>query len=356
MKRWLFFCDTTYQLYNIVTIIAASNEHIEADLVMKHGFTNSYKYITRAIQERLFDHVYTYSIDQNRSRISAKVEDIRKLILSKNWLKKNLNFVFQEYERFYAANLDDNVALALYATVPFKEFCLFEDGTGSYHGDIINDYMSWKRRSVLKCLHPGKRYFKVDRMLLYAPEISVSSACEKKERLQATMDDRVQSVFEYRDMDLYNNKIVFLDQSYAMDRPAEITAKRKEQDRFLEEYLSPFFDNLVMRPHPRMLEGSVKVKNIDTTLNLWEMECVRKITDKHVLISIYSSAAFQPVLLSQNRPTLIFLYKIYNFLYSSDQLLQINEHIRRFTDKFNYKNIYIPENWEEFKSCIEENV
>ena len=356
MKNCLFFCDTTYQLYTIITIITTSNETVHADLVIKHGFTDSHKYVSKAIQERLFDNVYEYSIDQSKSRFSAKVEDIGKIVFSKKWLKKNLDFAFREYDCFYAANLDDNVALALYATATFKEFNLFEDGTGSYHGDIINDYMSWKRRTLLKLSHPGKRYFNIDRMLLYAPEISLSTACKTFDQLHATQDERIERVFEYRDTDLYDSRIVFLDQSYALDRPAEITAKRKEQDKILTNCISAYLDTLVLRPHPRMPEGSIVVKNIDTTRNLWELECVRKITDEHVLISIYSSAAFQPILVSQKRPTLIFLFKIYDFLYSEDQMLQIESHIKRFMDKLNYRNIYVPKSWKEFKSVIEDNV
>lgn len=78
MKRWLFFCDTTYQLYTIITIITTSNETVHADLVIKHGFTDSHKYVSKIIQERLFDNIYEYSIDQSRSMIFAKVEDIGK--------------------------------------------------------------------------------------------------------------------------------------------------------------------------------------------------------------------------------------------------------------------------------------
>lgn len=352
MKRWLFFCDTTYQLYTIITIITSSNEAVQADLVVKHGFTDSHKYVSRAVHEKIFDRVYEYTIKASSNRFSAKAEDINKLVFSKTWLKKNLGFDFRSYDSFFAANLDDNVALALYATTEFKDFCLFEDGTGSYRGNIINDYMSWKRKGLLQISHPRKTYFQIDKMLLFAPEISSSTACSSYEKIQASKDNRIEHVFEYKDSDVYDKKIIFLDQSYALDRPAEITAKRKEQDQLLSQSLSPYLNRLVLRPHPRMPEGSIEVLNIDNVRNLWEIECVRKICDKHVLISIYSSAAFQPALVSNKRPSLIFLYKLYAFLYSKEQLEQVENHIQRFSKKLNYNNIFTPKSWEEFRFAL----
>lgn len=353
MKNYLFFCDTTYQLYTIITIVTSFQEEVHADLVVKHGFTDSKKLVDRIRNEAIFERIYEYSVDDSsHNKIVNKVEDVSKLILSKRWLKRNLDFEFHSYDRFYAANLDDNVALALYATVTFSEFYLFEDGTGSYRGNIIEDYMSWKRRALLKLFHPGKKYFQIDRMLLYAPEISLSTACEHLDKLYTRNDDRVARIFEYRANELYKNKIIFLDQSYALDRAIEITEQRKLQDRILEEELKLYSENVLLRPHPRMPEGSIDVCRIDDVRNLWEIECEKQITNGHILLSIYSSAAFQPALVGSKRPTLVFLYKIYPFLYREDQLKQIDDHIQRFKEKLNYSNIYIPRDWDEFGSVM----
>lgn len=353
MKRLLLFCDTTYQLYTILTIIFSSKESINADLIVKHGFSDSYKLIERIKEKNIFNKIYEYQVhDSDGSKLSKKIEDLKKLILSREWLKRHLVFAFDKYDRYYAANLDDNVALALYATTQFSEFYLFEDGTGSYHGNIIEDYMNWKRRGLLKFFHPCKRYFRIDGMLLFAPEISISTACSHYMKLESIEDDRLSDIFEYKENKLYENKIVFLDQSYALDRPNVITNQRKVQDELLRKRLNPFIEQVVLRPHPRMPEGSIDVPVVDTIRNFWEIECVRQIRECNILLSIYSSAAFQPAIVAHEFPTLVFLYRIYRFLYSEDQINQIEKHIERFTQQLGYTNVYVPNTWDEFSTVL----
>ncbi|SFD23882.1 hypothetical protein [Ruminococcus albus] len=171
----LFFGDTPYQIFNILNILMSSSRNEKPDLVFSHNFSGSHSLLERVKTTGFFERIYEIDNDDKLFRfIPKKVNAWLPIIISKLYLKKVLNFKFDSYNTFYASNLDNNVALAIYSVVDFKSFIVYEDGFGSYVINMLTDHMNKRRLRALKIFHFRKKYFYVDSVLLYKPDLCIS--------------------------------------------------------------------------------------------------------------------------------------------------------------------------------------
>lgn len=345
MNKDLFYCDTAYQVFTSLNIILSNHLTEKPDIVVYHQFNGSAELCIRLKQEELFDNIYEVYPS------SSEIKDILRLVCCKSFLAKEVGFKHNKYETFYCATLDTNASLAIYSSAKYNKCVLYDDGTGSYRGNIIWDNMTKKRFLFMKFFHLWVKYFEFQKYLLYSPQMSLTKACEEKEKIDFHYSEIMERVFDYKSNDLYENKIVFLDQPYTNEKI------RSPYDKKLGLILEKITGKgIIIRLHPRMKKGSISCGDIDVNNNLWELECKNQISNNNILISIYSTAMFQPSLVMGLNPTLIFLFELYDDLYSKEQKEQINKHIKRYQEIFRSTKIYIPTNWDMLENVLQSEI
>lgn len=321
-----------------MTIIQGHLKECVCDIALYHQFFDSKKLKTKLLESgtvrKVFD-IYPPS---------SKKKDILRLIFCKSFLKKEVRIENRSYDYFLFAQLDTNASLALYSGLNYKMTSIFDDGNFNYCGQSIYDFVNWKRRGLLKFFHPTRKYFNLNRNYAYLPEISTTIVPEK---IQIPYPDFkiLDDIFEYRLNDIYKKRIVYFDQK------KEIPYK-KEFDSNVATVLSHFSENTIIRIHPRMKQSYFKNFTLDKGINIWELECPHQISDEHILISIYSTAMFTPVMITHRSPYLIFLYRLSQGIYNEEDIAGFDKHVRRFMKLYKKEKLFVPDSWEEFATII----
>lgn len=342
--RSLFYCDTPYQLMTILNIM--SSEKIrEADLVVYHNFNGSADLIHRVKERHIFQTVYEVEAHNQSNIIEAK-----EMAFARGYLRK-IGFGFNHYGCFFAACLDTVVSLNLYSVANYDKFILIDDGIGSYYSNILGgDYMSWKRLLILKMFHPIKKYFSVDSLFVYSPELCESRASKAKHKISLEFTDDMDYVFEYKPNSMYRGKTVILEQPCSFK---ELSSVRFELDKTFNRILvdNRLFEKTIIRLHPRMKKSDIG-SCYDTTKNQWELECKNQIDDSNTLIAIHSTAIFQPTIMFGKYPRIILLYELYRNALSMDEYNRIKTFTRKFSHIYSKANILVPESFDKLTKIL----
>ena len=339
MKRVIFYCDTIYQVFTALNIIIDKHNEQECDIALYHQFNSSQELSRKLSNCRLINNVYDFYPPNN------KKEDVQRLIKSNKHLT-SANIRDLSYDMAYFACLDTSTSLALYSSLRCKKYLLYDDGTGSYRGNIINDNMSWKRRLVLKLTHPLRDFFRFDKYYLYSPEISRTEITILKEKINVHDNSDIKKIFGYVENDLYKGKAVFLEQPY-------IKEYRAKNDEIVNEVLGKYLsNNIIIRLHPRMKESNFAIGAIDDINNLWELECIHQIDSDNVLISIFSTAVFQPRIIAEKDLHIILLYKLYREVYDDNDRSNIDAYVNTFITAFPLTDVFVPESIDQLESAL----
>lgn len=340
MNRYLFYCDTPYHIFTTLNIVSGLYSHFEIDIVIYHQFHNSNLYRERLSQTNLFKSVY------NSYPAKTKNKDIERLIRSKKYVQKEVGINDLYYDKVFFPFLDTNASLALYSAIKCNAYCMYEDGGYNYEEGFNINYVNFKRKFILKLFHPSVRFFNFSEFYLYSKNL-IPDTIANSYKISFKNSNIMNIVFKYENNVKYKNQYIFLDQ------PKKGKEKEKESfDQHVNKVLSHISSNLVVRAHPRMIKSDIEGKDCDNCINLWEMECAHNVTDKHVLLSIFSTAMFQPSLLFNRHPRLIFLYKLCNELLQENEVHKIDKLIEKFGKSDSLTTINVPTNWEEFDDII----
>ncbi len=340
MKKVLFYCDTSYQVLTVINIILGREEKASYDLVLYHQFYNSDIICEKLKQSGLFKKIY------DAYPPKSKKADLLRLVKCKKHVEEI--GVRGIYDEIYFAILDTHSSLALYTSCIYKEAFLYDDGIGSYRGNIVFDCLGWKRHLLLKTFHPLSTYFKFSKYLLYSP--ALSNTLLNKEKIIFHQSSIIEKIFGYKENHLYSRRVVYIDQPYNLS--AEIKRHKEDGETKINIFLEPLSDELILRLHPRSVESCIKCGIIDSYRNTWEIECVRQITNEHVFISIFSTAMFAPAIFLNKRPHLIFLYKLFKGIYTEKQIEGIDSFLSRFKKSHYAVKIDVPENWDVVERII----
>lgn len=202
------------------------------------------------------------------------------------------------YERLFFS-LPTLTASVLCSANPLAEIVLFDDGYGSYFGDILTEN-GWT------CRPPDMR-------ALWSPAMdrsSFSCSCKKISVPETDIFSQVLSlVFEYtpRPHKYRNKNTMFLSQ------PLDPELLYENTDYSLSRIMSCCREDLLVKPHPR--DDISTFDNIDAAVDVrghaMELLCAQgEIDDASVLIGAFSTAQYIPAMIFGMRPRLLFLYKL----------------------------------------------
>jgi hypothetical protein len=106
----------------------------------------------------------------------------------------------------------------------------------------------------------------------------------------------------------------------------------------------------VARVHPRQKDAEFGGLLKDTYQNLWEMECLKQITNDHVLVSYCSTSQFMPKLMNDTEPHVVFLYRIFGKEPGQSLAALLKQFAALYRDP---EHIHVPETVEELETLLE---
>lgn len=359
--KYVYVCDTPLQILNCIKLRKSEfleNEATHELYVMKQ-FRKADSIIQNLKEQKIFDHVYIFnhfgSVQGNKGKIIA----VLRLLFPNSVLKKysadGERTIIEKHD-IVIMSLMTYLARTVLLAGRCRNFYLIEDGLGSYEGNILN--MNFDKNPIFKIIHkvlykgiltnPPKRMYlnnvafcksEIDTKLFELPAFSAESLkCLEK-------------VFDYKEHELYLKKyrVVYLSQPYS-----ELPGYREgAEEQFLKEMKIALKNDYIIRLHPRQSKEGF-TSNLDVYDNSWELECLKQIEEKHMLISLISTAAFMPKLLCDKEPKVLFLYRIFIEKKRNPQLWEKAEHLaNNLKDSYKDKTkVMIPDNMEELINLL----
>lgn len=233
---------------------------------------------------------------------------------------------------------------------PRAKVVLFEDGSGNYVNDLIENMPRTQRvyYGFLKTFFGrGPLVIKVDSMYVYEP---AAMAVKRKYPVKAMpkitgeMYGILSEVFQYdENSDIYTEtSTVFLDQ------PLKHMAKEYDQQKVID-YLAqdPSF---ICRRHPVQKVDESQAYE-DKKRPMWEL-VASKFTNDTVLVSTFSTGQLTPAMIYGVYPTLVFLYRL-NEPEGSDAFIRVKKFIDMFRSTYQGR-IYEPRSFAEFTEVMAE--
>jgi hypothetical protein len=326
IKNNLFVCSTQYAILNAINFVSSDLEELDSnrDIVIFQQ-TDDIKELSKIIKEsEYFDNVYDFPFINNKNLIY-----LIGIILFPNFFLKKMCLSESNYslkDKFYNKIFSQN---QLYASL-FSRFninsdvYLMEDGLSSYTGRTLEvSRRSFSFRLINKTFL--RKYFFADikGQALYRPEMlcGPSKVIIKLPEHKIENNYIYNSIFKYKEADAYDiHKFVYLGVPYyglrdLMIRPESVSVDFEKICKNIVDTAMNALNkkDFIYRTHPiEKIEINYykKLAKVDECKNMWEMECQNKISDDHILMNFFSTAAFTPKMLYGKEPYVIFLYKI----------------------------------------------
>ena len=227
---------------------------------------------------------------------------------------------------------------------PKAKIVLFEDGSGNYVNDLIENMPRIQKTyyGILKAFFKkGPLVTKVSCMYVYEPSAMAVSRKYPVYAMPKINENTYRilcDVFKYDDAsNIYDeNSVVFLDQ------PLKHISKEYDQSKIID--CLSIDKRFVCRRHP-LQKADETLPYEDKVRPMWEL-VANKFSNKTVLVSTFSTGQLTPTMIYGRYPTLVFLYRM-NEEEGSDAF----NRIRKFIDLFreNYDGIIVePRSFSEF--------
>lgn len=252
-------------------------------------------------------------------------------------------WLLDSYERVLCTYPYDT-AIDLLACSPDAVLELFDDGLGSYVGDILGPFSL--------SLAP-----RLAAVYLCAPELSHNDLQVVPKKLPISFDDaelvgdlcRIFLV-DSRELSIYHGwHIVYLTQ------PTDGMARREVLDEQVAGILLQHADDVVVRPHPRDARNHHAGLTYDMSSIPWELACMFGIvSDDSMLIAECSTAQLTPRLLVGVQPRLVFLSEVLASESPSDLLSKERELAGIIGSMYaEPSRVFTPANVEELTRVLE---
>lgn len=337
-KKYLFICSSQYAILNSINAVLNNVEECKsnADIVIFHR-TDDMKNLSERIKEdKLFGNVYDFPFINNMNAIMLMLLFVfPKFFLSKMCLTDKSLFLVKN--RYNVLVSQSQLYASLFRRI-FKnaEVYLIEDGLSSYTSRTVDPL----RRSVYFSL-ANKIFFKgtlltdVKIQLLYEPKM-YSGEIDNIIKLPTHNSKNnilYNRVFEYKYNFIYNSHIFVYIGTPLYGLKALMLNPNKTIDDFDDKCKFIVESAMKASKKTEFIYRTHPIENVDEDYykkyckfdicnNMWEIECQNTITDNHILVSFFSTAAFTPKLLYSKEPYVIFLYKILGVeFFNADELV-----------------------------------
>lgn len=353
-----YICNTPYQLFNSLNHYYHNNKG-ETDLYIGKIFYKYEKISELLYKESIFSNIYMYDCPKYSNIIDkflqtfVEVYAIDKSVRKWTHQEEILNVAYDViYMSVYTP-----FSIALKQINPNAQIILFDDGIGTYTGNAQKmDFK--KRRLIYRIL--GKKFPDLDYDILYVNSIEFYNLTNqiKKEEVcslpginkgETDFLSLLNRVFRLGSEEIYDQRhLIFLTQPNDRSK-----TRYKVIEKSILERLQTAKESLLLRVHPREFEYDFGDFEQDKNRSLWELVVLNHITDEHILVSVFSTAQFIPKVMYGMEPTLIFTYKLYQDIYTSKEIAEMEYTVSKLADLYTDKaKIIIPQNFESFSNAL----
>ena len=228
----------------------------------------------------------------------------------------------------------------------------FDDGTGSYYGDIQLDFFPKYMKLFFNLTRTNLEKLRPKRLYVNNRSVCETDLCADVRQICRVTDpefDRwLEQIFGEKQYDYKKLDFIFMAQPND-----ELIDGVEIYDKKVCEILSEKCENVAIRLHPRM-DNNIEMGIKKTDNRLWELVSYDEIDDHHVIISDFSSSQFTPKLLYNKEPYLIFLYNIYPTNKKESAKKMISWWIAQIKKAYSSSDkIFEPGSFEEFEMILE---
>lgn len=327
-----------------------------SDAYIYHMFKGSDELSQRIKESGIFNNVYDFDEYKEYNAVFNKCLTLLRIFAPKLALRhscrqklpldrKNYKSIYMSYPLAFMIDLHNSY--------PRADVFFIEDGTGSYFGNIA-DRSSNMFKKIDKFFFNGQKSINPIAVYYSNPELSKSTLQSEKRALPTISNEEnltiLERIFNYKENSLYTeNRVAYLTQP--LDEKEGFV---KDNEIKIEKIIENVFGfSAVARIHPRHANVKFEKMSIDNYANLWELECVKQITDENILIGAFSTAQFMPKILKNAEPTIIFTYKLL-FKNLDDEFWQeTSSFIESFKSLYSDQSkIFVPETVEEFEEIL----
>lgn len=331
-----------------------------SDLFVYGGFRNAKPMYEEIKKRGIFNHVYYFDAFGDRRTKFHKALTALQVFSPRRTLNRNSPDIldFSTHYQYICYAVSFVFSICILRGFHHDAVIGLEDGLSSYFGDVCYDN---RQKSLILCdkLMPWAHLIEpYERMYLSNPEFyhgtgDLQVCAFPKVDAQSETGSELFDILGYRENTFYkNHKIVFLTQ------PCAGRVYADTETDCLNILRNEARGNAIVRVHPRQFDEPLSKYSaffdVDDVNNIWELECLKQITDKHWLIGACSTAQIAPKLLCDREPHLVFLYRIFCTARNDAESRTRGDNI---VNKFRvlYRDpdkIHVPETYEELRSLV----
>ncbi len=349
--HYLYYCNSAYQLINVLNLHwhrqNAGFENItdySADLIIMKAFFGAEQLAKIVEDTHVFGKVYALDKAEDNSGMMHLFKTSQDVLFPKNYLKEkyDLNVSKLNYDVLTVPKFSRIVA-AIWQLNKNCSLQLYEDGLATYFFDL--DLLVPRSRSyklLYKRSNYGRDFLDFTDLYLVAPKLFIGE-CSDKIRKLPEFDK------EYLN-ELRKSFKEFAGFEDEMDKNILWFSQSMYDDHEVLDCLKKYRNEVLYCPHPRYPDSNDSFQTAKGG-QIWEMKALNMddINDR-CLVSINSTALFNPKLLFDEEPYLIFVYKLVKLFYDYSMF---EETIMRFKEEYRDKEkVMIPETIEELETCM----
>ncbi len=222
--------------------------------------------------------------------------------------------------------------------------------------NYIDYYGSWKTRLFYRIFKKGVYGLKPERIYVNNLEMCKSVTNTKFILLpfitgETDWIDFLNNVFlENSKNDLQNKKYIYLFQP--LEELLE-TSAYEDYNKILDHLKTNHKSQTIVRKHPREHDQDYRGLDVSLSNSMWELFCLSSLSDKQVLISLFSTAQITPKLLYGKEPRLIFLYHLVPTSLTNERIENIDKFVQDIREKYRDKSrISIPTTMHKFEEAL----
>lgn len=347
---------TPFQAMNAINLACNTFEQSDKKVLLYRNFSDTSNDIFVRIKKyNIFNEIYEYNLIPKDNKLIYLFSDFVQAVFPKRfvqWITKDYINLKKETFNCITFTSGTELEVALTRIFPKAKILAYDDGLGSYTGDIIHDHkLHWIWRIL------GRRTDKIWPDCLYVNNVEFcdSTLTKNKKKLLSLEEcsnqykNMIFDIFNVCPSVLYNNRpIVYLSQP--LD---EVKEYIKEYEDELENVLVKFNKYGIYRKHPRDNHNTKLNYEVDNSKCIWELICANQITDDNILVSVCSTTQIMPKILYNKEPWIIFTYKLCGIEGGYIFKTRFNPVIQKIKEEYYAKSkILEPESFKELEEMI----
>lgn len=357
---YLYYCNSTYQLLNILNLHWHRNNGFEsiddyrADLIIQNSFDGADKIVEIIRKENIFENTVLIDKTYNNGALH-KIQTLLDIFSPSLYMKTKHGIRRSEIANHYDVLCAPKYTILvdqIWRLNKRAQLHLIEDGIGSYHLNLPfepKSSMYRKVRNFLKCnrFEDYKYLYLVNRnMFLGKNEDRVVELPKfNKEYLNYVRTLFVPFYTGYEEKDIY-----WLSQFLNNEKFNKMVAE-------ILEYLAEYKEDVLFCQHPRTPMPNIHGFAQTDGRQIWELQVLSMNNiSKKLFVSIHSTACFSAKMLFDEEPYIIMFYKMGDKVvtHATDNFeLAVNRFISSYK---NPEKVMLPESMDELKNCIKKYV